>query len=246
MNKPSIIVCIHVFMMLIPCRLEKVLSNFEKKHNISTRWLPTDRQYIETTTLLSEEKQKQLADCLISTSSKRQFLLKLKAKYAGNHNYAKYTAIIIINYYSLLCPYNTDGQKIAKKLSIQITKETKQLQELVQEYNAYLTLCSNTHLQPITDMQEAKDPSMLQSKVTSTAVLHKHHGTLSSAKKLDIINAHLMVARAKEEMLLLKAEMFNTIMYYKNMSDGVEAAIRKLPEEAFQNFTRGCRALLTN
>ena len=50
-----------------------------------------------------------LADCLISTSSKRQFLLKLKAKYAGNHNYAKYTAIIIINYYSLLCPYNTDG-----------------------------------------------------------------------------------------------------------------------------------------
>ena len=56
-----------------------------------------------------------------------------------------------------------------------------------------------------------------------------------------------MVARAKEEMSLLKAEMFNTIMYYKNMSDGVEAAIRKLSEEAFQNnFTRGCRALLTN
>ena len=71
--------------MLIPCRLEKVLSNLEKKHNVSTRWLPTDRQYIETTALLSEEKQKQLADCLISTSSKRQFLLKLKAKYAGNH-----------------------------------------------------------------------------------------------------------------------------------------------------------------
>jgi hypothetical protein len=94
-------------------------------------------------------------------------------------------------------------------------------------------------------MQEAKDPSVLQSKVTLTAVLH--HGTLSSAKKLDIINAHLMVARAKEELLLLREEMSNTLMYYKNMSDGVEAAIRQLSEEAFHNnFTRGCIALLTN
>lgn len=95
-------------------------------------------------------------------------------------------------------------------------------------------------------MQEAKDPSVLQSKVTSTAVLHTHHGTLSSTKKLDIINAHLMVARAKEEILLLKTEMFNTQMYYKNMSDGVEAAIRKLSERFHNNFTRRCRALLTN
>ena len=56
-----------------------------------------------------------------------------------------------------------------------------------------------------------------------------------------------MVARAKEEILLLKAETFNTQMYYKNMSDGVEAARRKVSEEGFHNnFTRGCRALLTN
>ena len=70
--------------------------------------------------------------------------------------------------------------------------------------------------------------SVPRSKITSIAVLHTHHGTLSSTKELDIINAHLMVARAKEEMLLLEAEMFNPQMYlyYKNMSDLVEAAIR--------------------
>ena len=135
-------------------------------------------------------------------------------------------------------------KKIAKKLSIQITKETKQLQVLVQEYNTCLTLCNNTHLQQI-DMQEVKDPSVLQSKLTLTTVLH--HGTLSSSKKLDIINAHLMVTRAKEEMLLLKEQMFNTLMYYNNMSDAVELALREISEEAFQNnFTRGCIALLTN
>jgi hypothetical protein len=53
-----------------------------------------------------------------------------------------------------------------------------------------------------------------------------------------------MVARAKEELLLWREEMSNTLMYYKNMSDGVEAAIR---QEAFHNnFTKGCIALLTN
>ena len=144
---------------------------------------------------------------------------------------------------SLTFPNNTDGQKIAKKLSIQITNETKLLQVLVREYNACITLCNHTHLQQI-DMQEAKDPSVLQSKVTLTAVLH--HGSLSSAKKLDIINAHLMVTRAKEEILLLKEEMFNTLMYYKNMSDCVEAAIREITEAFQNNFTRGCIALLTN
>jgi hypothetical protein len=118
----------------------------------------TDRQFIKTTTILSEEKQKQLADCLISTSSKRQFLLKLKAKYAGIHNYTKGILRIIIFYFA-------NAMQMGKKLqrsSIQTTKETKQLQELVQEYNVCLTCCSNTHLQPITDMQEAKDPSVLQ------------------------------------------------------------------------------------
>ena len=62
---------------------------------------------------------------------------------------------------------------------------------------------------------------------------------------LKTLVAHLMVTRAKEEILLLKEEMFNTLMYYKNMSDCVEAAIREITE-AFQNFTRGCIALLTN
>lgn len=102
---------------------------------------------------------------------------------------------------------NADGQNIAKKLPIQITRETEKLHVLVQEYNACVEVCKDVHLQQV-DIQEAKYPSAsvkgdLDNSITSWDF---------AAKKLDIINAHLMLTRAREEMLMLKEEMLNTVL----------------------------------
>ncbi|CAI8039364.1 hypothetical protein GBAR_LOCUS21892 [Geodia barretti] len=55
---------------------------------------------MEVQSSFSMEKKNQISEALWATCARRLFLLKLKSRYA-------------------------DGQKIAKKLSVQITKETK-------------------------------------------------------------------------------------------------------------------------
>ena len=50
---------------------------------VEVRLEPKDKLYIETTVTISKERKEQVASNLVSTSIKRKFLLKLKAKYAG-------------------------------------------------------------------------------------------------------------------------------------------------------------------
>jgi len=45
-------------------------------------------EYLEAQRALSREKSNQVAEALWTTSSRRQFLLKLKAKYAGKELHA--------------------------------------------------------------------------------------------------------------------------------------------------------------
>ena len=55
----------------------------EKQYHVLHRWTPNDPQYIQVKEFFSFEKQSQLAEAMWASSSRRQFLLKLKAKYAG-------------------------------------------------------------------------------------------------------------------------------------------------------------------
>lgn len=77
----------HVFFIkLIVCffyRLNTSLEKLEKQHCIPHRWVPADTEYIQVQQYYSQEKQDQLAEAMWTSSVCRQFLLKLKSKYAG-------------------------------------------------------------------------------------------------------------------------------------------------------------------
>lgn len=79
-------------------KLDEILKDMEKKFNLQYRWLTSDQEFTYYKSLLEQNRRWQLLSGVWAASRRRKFLLKLKAKYA-------------------------DGQKIAKKLSQQISKE---------------------------------------------------------------------------------------------------------------------------
>jgi len=69
--------------MLCTIRLDSQLKELERKHSLPCRWLPSDNEYKENEYTLSLTKKEQLLVQLWKTGQRRQFLLKLKRKYAG-------------------------------------------------------------------------------------------------------------------------------------------------------------------
>lgn len=65
------------------CRLNVKLTELEKLHNIRHRWTTEDVEYLQVKHTFSLEKRVQIAEIMWASSVRRQYLLKLKAKYAG-------------------------------------------------------------------------------------------------------------------------------------------------------------------
>jgi hypothetical protein len=59
-------------------------KNWSREYRIPFRWGPADHDYIQVQKHFSCEKQSQLAQAMWASSARRQFLLKMKAKYAGS------------------------------------------------------------------------------------------------------------------------------------------------------------------
>ena len=83
------------------------------------------------------------------------------------------------------------GQKIAKKMSSQIGKETRKLQKLVAEYNL------RTSPEEELSFEMATNPQTTVSGSSSLPPSQKH----------DVIEAYLRKQRSEEELELLKREM---------------------------------------
>ena len=64
-------------------RVISVLEDVESKHNLKCRWTMSDSDYIHTREALNVEHQREIEQALLRASMRRQFLLKMKAKYAG-------------------------------------------------------------------------------------------------------------------------------------------------------------------
>ena len=73
--------CSHVY--VINYRLNGQLEKIEKKHSVSSRWLPGDAIYRENELAYLQSKREQLLLGIWKASQRRMFLLKLKMKYAG-------------------------------------------------------------------------------------------------------------------------------------------------------------------
>ena len=63
--------------------MESQLDDFERRRGVRQRWKPTDKEFIDAKQSLLLEKQISYYTCLHTSIVKRQYLLTLKAKYAG-------------------------------------------------------------------------------------------------------------------------------------------------------------------
>lgn len=192
--------------------LDKTLEELEKKHQVACRWLPTDREYQELVCNLMFDKRKQLLLAIRMTGQKRLFLLQLKKKYA-------------------------DGQKIAKKLSIQIGKETKSVRSLVEEYHACLSTSDESNL----SFDEALNPSTMAIKLENFGMWCH---SVASGKKREIIDAYLMLCRSKEDMCMLKEEAENIVLYYEHRKKCIVLTLQELQSTTADCFSRGATVLL--
>ena len=212
-------------------RLDKQLSDLERQHHLSCRWNPSDMEYLEAQRALSREKSNQVAEALWTTSSRRQFLLKLKAKYAGKELHAIVSTLTSSVYH--LIP--VDGQKIAKKLSVQISKETKKIESLLPEYNACQVVIGGDSA-PLLLLEEALDPSLL-------AAVLKPNSSLPFDSKRELIDAYIMMKRSSEEISMLDTEMENTTQYYLDRKNTLQKLLESFSQRG-DAFGRGAVALL--
>ena len=64
-------------------RLDKQLFDLEQRHCLPCRWDQSHPDYQQLSATFSREKRSHVVEAMWAASSRRQFLLKLKAKYAG-------------------------------------------------------------------------------------------------------------------------------------------------------------------
>lgn len=131
----------------------------------------------------------------------------------------------------------SDGQKIAKRLSVGIDKETKRARQLLNEYNTVST-----------DISPCFSPLLLTDILSpDNKIWHQYtHGTSSTVPpgvKKDITDAYLLKQRCEEELQLLTAEMTNALDYWRKCADCMKQSISAMNSKSTQ-YTRGATSLL--
>ncbi len=223
-----VIIYINIF------RLDKHLVDLEKKHCIPCRWLPSDEVYKECELSILFSKREQLILQIWKASQRRMFLLKLKKRYAG---LCVIYVSIIVEYYNYHYYNNIDGQKIAKKLCSQVSKETKVIKCLLEEYHACQSVCDDSS--DIISLSEALDPLSIRVRVESFNAL----ATTGDRNKEEAIQSYLILCRSKEEINFLKDDALNVIRYYERKKQVVYDKIAHLSTR-IDSFSRGSIALL--
>ena len=74
---------VNFIISLILYSMEGQLADFERRNEIANRWTVSDKAYVDARKQFLIEQKQQLQASLWSAVVKRQYLLKMKAKYAG-------------------------------------------------------------------------------------------------------------------------------------------------------------------
>lgn len=128
-----------------------------------------------------------------------------------------------------------DGQKIAKRLSKQITKETCSIKSLLKDINE-----SGFHNDPLS-LEEAFNPSILKLRLHSLGF--EMPNTMDN--KREIIQAYLTRRRCEEEIQLLIADANNMVLYYSKLKAEIIGTIEDLRLKTDLQ-SRGYAAMLWN
>ena len=209
------------------------LADMERRFGVMIRWNTTDKEYTDARRSTLMEKQSQLHSCLWATVVKRHYLLQMKAKYAG----IKSLAIYIENELGYLI--HADGQKIAKKLSTSISKETKRAKQLLVEYNE---ACSELHHQSPTSLLEILSPSSDFWARLSPAQYAESCQVPWKVRR-DIVQAYLLMQGSEEEKQLLKDDMYATLTYWLERIECIAEATKEISSSA-DRFSRGATCSL--
>lgn len=127
--------------------------------------------------------------------------------------------------------YHADGQKIAKKICLQITKEAKSIKSLLEE-------CCGVGDVAIT-LAEALDPSSIGTKLNSFG------GWASSVISGDQQEArsNTSLCRSGEELCMLKEDARSMVNYYQEVQEIVCSKLASL-SAGTDPFSRGSTSLL--
>ena len=174
---------------------------------------------------------------------KRQYLLKLKAKYAGN-NCLMHTCMHALIHFHTVCVHahvsihvhnHADGQRIAKRLSTSIGRETTTARKLLKEYNDVSSMVLHSHV--LTEVEIlSPDSKFWQPTQTSSTDL------LWTIKK-NVISAYMLMKHAEEELCLIGDDMQNMALYWQHREDIITRHIHTMDVENGQ-LAKGLVSLL--
>ena len=122
------------------------------------------------------------------------------------------------------CVRHTDGQKIAKRLAKQISRESKIVKDLLLEYN--LCCLDDDHRLPLS--------SAFKLEFLST-LLTIAHSSPERNKRQEIIEEYFLLLRSREEIELLEAEVNNAMQHYSVKKDTIEAEILRHSDSSAYN-----------
>ena len=133
-----------------------------------------------------------------------------------------------------------EGQKIAKKLSTQISKEGKLIRSLLEEYNA-CRITNDTDSAEFT-ISEVFDPSILENKLQSLGIWC----SLASGERREIIDSYLILCRCQEEIAMLQEDAKNIVAYYENGKKVLHEEIQGQSSNVQSSYSKGATALQYN
>lgn len=135
----------------------------------------------------------------------------------------------------------TDGQKIARRLSAQITKESHRVKQLFEQYNA---MCAGDGVGSCrVSLASVLDPQ--------DVFWHAHadlpgqsNSPIPLALRQELIRFHLQMKRSCEEIELLKQEMHNTIQYLSTKMKSIQQRVEALMMQGVTHYVKGAISIL--
>ncbi len=121
-----------------------------------------------------------------------------------------------------------DGQKIAKRLSRQIARETKNIKDLLVEHNL---CCSSGDSLPYS--------SALDLEVLST-LLEIAHSSPEMKKKHEVVEEYLLLLRSREEIKLIEVEVDSVVAFYSSKKAVIEAEIKQFSDTSARSIGAKC------
>ena len=105
-------------------------------------------------------------------------------------------------------PCTLDGQKIAKRLAINIAKETKTVKKLLEDYNIASSVVTASFTPHTLSDILSPESNFWQGLTFST-----HCKDIPWNVQKDIMSAYVLIKRTEEELSLLNEEMENVLSY---------------------------------